>query len=199
MRSEYDPVRPDPFAGGQDSSLETVRRHFEVAAEPYLASPWSWLAWAMILPAAALLTPYFLERWSWLGVLFLWSAAVILGGVIEAYQIVKGRRQGGTTALATWVLRAQGNLSLVALLLSVVALWQGQAWILPGLWLLLLGHSLFTLGGLASSAMRSAGRLYQLGGVLALLPHGQSLACFAVATFLGNLWIGASIWRRVRQ
>ena len=195
MSSEYDPVRSDPFDAGQDRSLETVQRYFEAAAEPYLASPWSWLAWSLILPAAALLTPYFLETWKWLGVLLLWSAAVILGGAIEAFQIMKGRRKGGTTALATWVLRAQGNLSLVALLLSIVALWQGLAWTLPGLWLLLLGHSLFTLGGLASSAMRTAGRLYQLGGLLALLPHGQGLACFTAATFLGNLWIGASIWR----
>ena len=196
MPSEYDPVRPDPGAPGQDKSLETVQRHFETAAGPYLASPWSWLAWSLILPVAALLTPRFLETWSLLGVLFLWTAAVVLGGVIEAFQIMKGRRQGGTTTLATWVLRAQGNLSLVALVLSVVALWQGIAWALPGLWLLLLGHSLFTLGGLASSAMRTAGRLYQLGGLLALLPHGQGLVCFSAATFLGNLWIAVSIWRR---
>ena len=48
--------------------------------------------------------------------------------------------------------------SVVALLLSVVALWQGIAWVLPGIWLLLLGHSLSTLGGLASSAMRTVSR-----------------------------------------
>lgn len=199
MPSEYDPIRPDPGAGGQDRSLAIVQRHFETAAEPYLARPWSWLAWSVILPTAALLTPRFLAEWEWLGILFLWSGAILLGGLIEAFQIMKGRREGGTTALATWVLRAQGNLSLVALLLSIVALWQGLAWTLPGLWLLLLGHSLYTLGGLASGAMRTAGRLYQVGGLLALLPHGQGLACFAAATFLGNLWIALSIWRRERQ
>lgn len=196
MPSEYDPIRPDPGEGGQDKSLEVVRRHFETASGPYLARPWSWLAWSVILPTAALLTPRFLATWEWLGVLFLWSSAILLGGVIEAFQIMKGRREEGTTALAAWVLRAQGNLSLVALLLSVVALWQGLAWTLPGLWLLLLGHSLYTLGGLASGGMRAAGRLYQIGGLLALLPHGQGLVCFAAATFLGNLWIALSIWRR---
>ena len=195
MASEYDPIRPDPSAAGRDPSLEIVRRHFETAAGPYLARPWSWLAWALILPIAALLTPWFLDTWSWFGVLLLWTGAVLAGGLIEAFQIRKGRREEGTTTLATWVLRAQGNLSLVALLLSVVALWQGIAWVLPGLWLLMLGHSLSTLGGLASRAMRSAGRIYQLGGLLAFFPHGQELACFAAATFLGNLWIALSIWR----
>ena len=198
MSSEYDPIRPAPGTPGQDPSLDIVRQHFETAAGPYLARPWSWLVWSLILPAAALLTPVVLETWNWLGVLFFWSACVILGGAFEAFQIMKGRREGGTTTLATWVLRAQGNLSLVALLLSIVALWQGLAWTLPGLWLLLLGHSLFTLGGLASHAMRTAGRLYQVGGLLALLPHGQGLHCFAAATFLGNLWIALSIWRRER-
>jgi len=193
--SEYDPIRPVPGAAGQDESLEIVQRHFETAAGPYLAGPWSWLAWSLILPAAALSTPRFLEIWDWLGVLFLWSAAVLVGGVIEVLQIKKGRRERGTTALATWVLRAQGNLSLVALLLSIVVLWQGMAWMLPALWLLLLGHSLYTLGGLASASMRVAGRLYQFGGLLALLPHGQGLLCLAAATFLGNLWIAISIGR----
>ena len=46
MASEYDPIRPDPSAEGRDPSLEIVRRHFETAAGPYLARPWSWLAGA---------------------------------------------------------------------------------------------------------------------------------------------------------
>jgi hypothetical protein len=199
MASEYDPIRPHPGAAGLEPSLGIVQQSFETAAKPYLARPWSWLAWALILPTTALSTPRILQAWDWLGVLLLWSVAVVTGGIIEAVQISRGRREVGTSTLASWVLRAQGNLSLVALVLSVVVLWQGVAWMLPGLWLLLLGHSFHTLGGLASRAMRTAGGLYQLGGLLALLPHGQALACFAVATLLGNLWIAASIWRRNRQ
>ena len=121
----------------------------------------------------------------------------MIGGVVEAVQILRGRRQGNPrqSSLARWVLRAQGNLSLVAVLVSVALLFQGMAWLLPGIWLLLLGHSLFSLGGLAAGSLRIGGLIYQLGGVLAIWPHGREMAIFAVATLAGNLWIAVSIWR----
>lgn len=197
MASEYDPIRQsvdDPLA---EDGLEQAQELFEDASRPYLSQPWSWLAWSLVLPLTALLTPRVLAATGGLGVMFLWSVAVLLGGAIEAVQILRGRRQGdpGSSSLARWVLRAQGNLSLVAVLVSAALLFQGLAWLLPGIWLLLLGHSLFSLGGLAAKALRVGGLIYQAGGVLAIWPHGQSLAIFAVATFLGNLWIAGSIWR----
>lgn len=196
MPSEYDPLRSsidDPLA---ENDLERVEKYFQAASRPYLSQPWSWLSWAAILPSAALATPRIHRDTGAVGVLLLWSIAVIVGGLFEAFQIARARRGGTVTStLAGWVLRAQGNLSLVAVLLSIVLVWRDQTWLLPGLWLLLLGHSLFTLGGLAARALRTGGLLYQLGGVLAIWPHGQGGLIFAAATLVANLWIAASIWR----
>jgi hypothetical protein len=93
------------------------------------------------------------------------------------------------------VLRLQGNLSFVALALSALLVWQDLAWALPGLWLLLLGHSFFMLGGLAFPPFRVCGLLYQLGGIVALWPGGNPLLAFAAATAVGNLWMGIGVWR----
>jgi hypothetical protein len=93
------------------------------------------------------------------------------------------------------VLRLQGNLSFVALVLSALLVWQDLAWALPGLWLLLLGHSFYMLGGLAFEPFRVCGLLYQLGGLAALWPGGSPLVAFAVATAVGNLWMGVGVWR----
>jgi hypothetical protein len=93
------------------------------------------------------------------------------------------------------VLRVQGNLSLVALTLSALLIWQDLAWALPGLWLLLLGHSFYMLGGLAFEPFRACGLLYQLGGVAALWPNSSPLGAFAVATAAGNLWMGIGVLR----
>jgi hypothetical protein len=143
-----------------------------------------------------LATPEIHDATGGVGVLLLWSIAVIAGGVFEAVQIARARRRGEqSSSLAGWVLRAQGNLSLIAVLLSIVLIWRQQAWLLPGLWLLLLGHSLFSLGGLASKALRIGGLLYQLGGLLAIWPHGRGGVIFAAATLVANLWIAVSIWR----
>lgn len=197
MASEYDPLRKtldDPLA---EDGLELVRDHFEEASRPYLSQPWSWFAWALILPSAALATPAVLRVTGGLGVLVLWSVAVLIGGVIEAMQIVRGRRESRaeSSSLAAWVLRAQGNLSLVAVFISLALLLQDLPGLLPGVWLLLLGHSLFSFGGLAAGALRTTGLVYQAGGILAIWPHGWGLTIFAVATFVGNLWVGWSIWR----
>lgn len=197
MPSEYDPIRQtvdDPLA---EDGLERVRELFEEASRPYLSQPWSWLCWSLILPLAALATPRVLSATGGLGVLLMWSGAVLVGGTIEAIFILRARRRAGAvfSSVANWVLRAQGNLSLVAVFVSVALILQGLSWLLPGIWLLLLGHSFFGVGGLASPGLRTSGLVYQVGGVLALWPHGQSLVVFAAATFLGNLWLAWSIGR----
>ncbi|HEY0515290.1 MAG TPA: hypothetical protein VGH73_25555 [Thermoanaerobaculia bacterium] len=124
--------------------------------------------------------------------------AILLGGAVELLAI---RRSGGTLGsgtLAAWVLRLQGNLSFVAIVLSALLVWQDLAWALPGLWLLLLGHSFYMLGGIAFEPFRIAGLIYQLGGVIALWPGGSPLLAFALATAAGNLWMGIGVWRERR-
>jgi len=120
---------------------------------------------------------------------------ILLGGMVEIVGIRRhGREQTGST-LAAWVLRLQGNLSFVAIALSALLVWQDLAWVLPGLWLLLLGHSFYMLGGLAFPPFRTCGLLYQLGGLIALWPDGNPLLAFAAATAVGNLWMGIGILR----
>ncbi len=197
MPSEYDPLGRSRDSVVVDDDLESVRDRFERAGRPYLSSPWSWLAWAVILPATALVTPVVLDRYGRFGVLLLWSVAVLVGGAVEVSQIIRGRtRQGASTPLAAWVLRIQGNLSLVGLALSVLLVARGLTWALPGLWLLILGHSFYVVGGLSFSPLRTSGLLYQAGGLLALWPGGNPLAVFAATVFVGNLWTAWGIRRR---
>jgi hypothetical protein len=122
---------------------------------------------------------------------------ILLGGIVEFLGIRRpGRKVSGTSGtLAAWVLRLQGNLSLVALALSALLVWQDLAWALPGLWLLLLGHSFYMLGGLAFEPFRVCGLIYQIGGLAALWPDGYPLEVFALATAIGNLWMGLAVWR----
>ena len=47
--------------------------------------------------------------------------------------------------------------------------------------------------------MRFAGVVYQLGGAAALVPGVRPLFAFAIATALGNLWIGLGVWRAKRR
>jgi hypothetical protein len=193
--SEYDPlVDWSPVLDGDD--LEAVRDRFRVASRPYLSSPWPWVAWALALPAAALLTPAALRASGPAAVLLVWSAAILVAGAVEVAGHVRARRLGrGGTPLAGWALSVQGNLSLVALALSVLLIWQDLAWALPALWLLLLGHSLWLLGGLAFEPFRVCGLLYQAAGLLALWPALPPLAVLAAAAFAGNLWIAWALWR----
>lgn len=198
MSSEYDPLFSSrSSSGGEDEDLEAVRERFQAAGTPYLASPWTWCAWALLLPAAALATPLALAAAGFAGTLFLWSAAILVGGGIEATAM---RRAGaGGSALASWAMRVQGNLSLVALVLSVLLLWRGEAWALPGLWLLLLGHSFFQLGGLSFPALKRYGLTYQLGGLVALVAASHALTAFAVTTALANGGLALAAWRRRRE
>jgi hypothetical protein len=192
--SEYDPLlgsgRP-----GDDRDLDRVLEIFERAGRPFLRSHWSWVGWAVVLPAAALTTQAVAARWGALPVLLLWSGAVLLGGSVEAALIV--RQPEARTALAGWVLRAQGNLSLVAVAVSLLLVATDVAWALPGVWLLLVGHSLFTLGGLTFQPLRRTGLWYQIAGIAALFHQARPLWLFALATGLGNLWIAWSL-RRAR-
>jgi hypothetical protein len=179
--------------------LEPVRDLFRAASRPFLQSPVTWLTWAILLPGAALATPFAFRLRGPAGVLFAWSAVILLGGAVEVLAIRRsGRKEAGST-LAAWVLRLQGNLSFVALALSALLVWQDLAWALPGLWLLLLGHSFYMLGGLAFPPFRACGLLFQLGGLIALWPGGNPLLAFAAATALGNLWMGIGVWRENRR
>jgi hypothetical protein len=193
--TEYDALFT-PTRTGEDD-LEPVREHFHRASRPFLRNPWSWFAWSAFLPVAALVTPVAFRMGGPAAVLFLWSVVILLGGAVE---IVGIRRAGGgfgsgASTLASWVLSVQGNLSLIALALSALLVWGDMAWALPGLWLLLLGHSFYMLGGLAFPPFRTCGLIYQVGGLAALWPGGLPLLAFALATLAGNLWMGISIWR----
>src|SRR6186713_1072916 len=195
--SEYDPIFERETSPAVVADEEAALRAFRAASRPYLSSPYSWFSWAIVLPGAALATPKVAALHRELGVAVLWVAAILLGGAVEGLFLWRHRHRS-RTRLASWAMRLQGNLSLVAVALSAVLLWADEPQLLPGLWLLLLGHSLFGLGGLAFAPMRFAGIVYQLGGVAALVPGVSSLTAFAIATAIGNLWIGLGVLRSDR-
>jgi hypothetical protein len=202
-RSAYDPVfgadeGPEEIAEAGEAAR--AKAAFERASRAYLASPLPWLIWAAILPAAALATPWAARTAREPGILLLWSIAILAGGAVEGVALVAARRRrsrGGP--LGAWAMRVQGNLSLAAIALSGALVWAEAGELLPGLWLLLLGHSFFSLGGLALPGLRSAGIVYQVGGVAALLPGVPALVVFAAATAAGNLWVARGIARRRAQ
>lgn len=199
MASEYDPLFGSGSEEGEPAdaeALETVRRHFARASRPFLSSPVVWLAWALVLPAAALATAPLGGRFGPAGILLLWSAAILVGGTVEMLAIRRRRGTGRRAPLATWALRVQGNLSFVGLVLSAALLWAGMGRALPGLWLLLLGHSFYTLGGLSFRPMRTAGWIFQVGGLLALWPGAPALELFAAGAAAGCLWLAWGIRRR---
>ncbi len=197
MPSEYDPLfaRARGNVGDGTDDLEPVRERFLAAAKPFLRAYWTWGAWALILPAAAYLTPAAFALRGPSGVLFLWSIAILAGGAVEFVAIRKARQTAPSSDLARWALRAQGNLSLVAVLLSGLLFWLDAAWALPGLWLLLLGHSFYILGGISFAPFRRYGLIYQIGGFAALWPGGAPLLVLALTLFLGNLWMAWAVWR----
>lgn len=185
--SEYDPLGA---AVEETGDLLQVRELFAESARPFVTSPWSWVAWAVVLPVASLLTRPVAGAWGLSGVLLLWSGAILAAGLVEALAIRRGRGRHGRSSLASWVLRVQGNLSLVALLLSVAAVVAGQAILLPSLWLLLLGHSFYVVGGLAYPPFRPYGLAFQAAGALAFWPRlVDPLLVLAVVTFSANLWM----------
>jgi len=195
--SEYDPLIPR----GEDSlsdDLERVQSCFAEARRPYLNSAIPWLVWAIVLPGAAVGTRAVAERFAAPGVLMLWSLAVLIGGIVEGSLIMR-RRRAGTTPLAAWVLRLQGNQSLIGLALSAFLIWQDLAQAIPALWLLLVGHSFFLVGGLAFPPMRQAGLIYEIGGLVALWSGPASLTVFALATALGNLRVAVALMREASQ
>lgn len=194
--SLYDPLVPEPTAhDAQD--LERVRAEFERAGRPFLGSAATWLAWAVLLPTAALITRQ-MPAGAFVPVLLIWSGAILAGGATEAIAIYRRSQRHAPTPLGSWVLRSQGNLSLVALALSALLIWLEATWAIPGAWLLVLGHSLYGLGGLAFTPFKLAGITYQLGGLAALWPYAPALEIFAATTAAANLWLAWSIYRRHR-
>jgi hypothetical protein len=200
--SAYDPIfarRHDPQT---EAEAERVYEAFDHASRAYLSSAVPWLAWAVLLPAAALATPAVQTRLGEAGVLGLWSVVILAGGAVEGVVLLRARRRRRAGPLGAWAMRVQGNLSLVAVALSALLVWLGQAVYLPGLWLLLLGHSFFALGGLAFPPLRSAGVVFQLGGAAALvttvleLRALPPLALFAAATGAGCLRVAWGLWCR---
>ncbi len=201
MPSAYDPL----FGGGDgeaDDALDRVRESFEAAGRPFLSSPWSWLAWAAALPAAALSTPRVMATAGPAGALLLWSVTILFAGAIEVASLrLRRRSEPGSqraASLSGWSLWVQGNLSLVALVLSaaLVVRAPGLGELLPGLWLLLVGHSFYVLGGLAYRPLKTCGLAYQLGGAAALWPGIDGLLVFAGVTGAANLALAWAVWRR---
>jgi hypothetical protein len=195
--SEYEPLFSRGDEGPDD--LTPVRERFAAASRPFLSSPFTWFAWAVLLPLVSLATPALLRRFGPSGTLIVWSLAILAGGAVELVNIRRSPRRSERGTLASWVLSVQGNLSLVALSLSLLLVWLDLARVLPALWLLLLGHSFYMLGGLAFSPMKVCGLIYQAGGAAALWPELDPFVVFAVASGLGNLWMGVGVWRATRQ
>jgi hypothetical protein len=206
-RSEYDPLFGDPApadAAADADDFARVRERFEAASRAFLRSPWPWVAWSVLLPAAALLTPTFARAGGPAAVLLAWSGAILLGGAVEGGVILRnGRGTRVRSQLADWALGVQGNLSLTALIFSVLLLWLDRPGALPGVWLLLLGHSFYVLGGLSFRPMRTAGLLFQMGGAAALWPVFRPgydpLLVFALATAAGCLWLAWGVARARAQ
>ncbi len=190
MGSEYEPLFAPKKPAIDD--LEAVRAIFASAAAPFTRSPWSWAAWALLLPSAAVATPTVLARYGPVHVVITWCLMIIVGGIVETWVLRWGAAAERTT-VAGWVLRSQANLSFIAVAISAVLIWYRQSALLPGVWLLVLGHSFLVLGGLAFKPFRRAGWIYQLAGLGALWPSQDGLLWFAAATALGNLWIALSV------
>lgn len=194
MASEYEPLFGRRDGESTDADLEGVQAAFEHAAGPYLASPLPWIVWGIALPAAAMATRPVLATGGPRGVLLLWSLSILAAGAVEAAAYSRRRRRGESSTLARWALRTQANLSLAGVLLSVALLAAGQGRLLATVWLLLLGHSLYGLGGLASPPLKRCGLIYQLGGLVSLWAVSSADLVFALSTGLGNLSVAISLW-----
>lgn len=194
--SEYDPIVPRRELSAERSDLEQVRALFEGSAERFLRSPWSWIVWAVIVGVTALVTRAIQDLVGPWVIVVVWSTAILVGGVAEAVLYAKSGQELRPSELGRWVLRSQGNLSMVGIAVSVFLIWRGEAGALPGVWLLVLGHSFYSHAGLGFAAFRQAGAAYQLGGVIALTPWVDPLLALAASVAAGNLWLAAAIWRR---
>lgn len=199
MASEYDPLRArEPLSSG-GSDLDRVRTLFARASSGYLRSPWPWLCWALVLPVAALETRAVAQAGGPIAVLLLWSLVILVAGAVEGISMWRSRKTAVASDITRWVFKAQGNLSLIAIVLTAALAWQQAYDLLPGIWLLLIGHSFFSVGSLAAKALRRGGLLYQLGGAVSLLPGLDSLVAFAATTAVANGVIAVSLWLSLRR
>ncbi len=199
-RDAYDLAFGAEESVGVDTEGLAALRAFERASRGYLTSPLPWIGWGLVLPLAALGTLPAFRLGGTIWVLGLWTGAVLLGGAVEGAVLLRARRaRGPSTVLGSWAMSVQGNLSLVALALSLALWFVEQVKLLPALWLLILGHSFFALGALSLRELRRAGLVYQIGGLLALLPGVPALETFAVVTLVGNFWVAFGVWRRDRE
>lgn len=196
-RSAYDPLFGRSAA--QDDDLDSVRDLFESASRPFLSSPWSWFSWALLLPGAALWTRARLGSEGPFEVLLTWCLVVLAGGLVEGALLVARGTKVRPSSLAAWVLRAQGNLSLIAGALSLGLVARGSADLLPGLWLLLLGYSFYTVGGLSFPPFRRTGLIFEAAGALALWPGGDPLLLFALGSGLGCLQLAWGVRMSARR
>ena len=156
--------------------------------------------WGIALPGAALATRRVMAAGGARGVLLLWSLTILAAGAIEAAVYARRRRRlADRSTLARWALRTQGNMSAAAAVLSIALLATGEGRLLPTVWLLLLGHSLYSMGGLASPPLRRCGLIYQLGGLASLPLIASSDLVFAATTFVGNLSVAVSIFLASRD
>lgn len=199
MSTEYDPLRArEPLSSGA-SDLDRVEAIFARAATGYLRSPWPWLCWALVLPLAALETTAAAAAGGPLAVLLLWSVAILLAGAVEGVTLWRSRGSVVSSDVTRWVFRGQANLSVIAIALTAGLAWQEAYELIPAVWLLLIGHSLFAVGGLAASALRRGGLLYQLGGAVSLVAQLDSLVIFATTTAVANCVIAGSLWLEARS
>jgi hypothetical protein len=189
--SEYDPL----FSSSEEASddLQQVRELFDAASRRYLRTPFSWAIWAVVLPLTSLLTRPVLSAFGPQGGLLLWSFAILLGGVGELPAFRRGAAGGPASSLASWAFRTQTNLSIAAMALSVALAWSGALGLLASLWLLLLGHSFYALGGLGFRPFRNYGLLHQAGGLAALWPGWDALVILALTTALANAWMALQV------
>ena len=197
--SEYDAIPPRTPLSTEPSDLDRVQTRFEEASVGYLRSPWSWWSWSLLLPIAALVGRAVYPVAGARAVLFIWSFFILCGGLVEGAILLTGSSPEARTPLAGWVLRTQGNLSLVAVALSALLIWQDLAAFVPALWLLLVGHSFYVIGKLSFPPLSTAGLIFQGGGAAALVPVIDSLAAFALSAFAGCFWVGLGVFRRSRS
>ncbi len=177
---EYEPIfftRKSKDSKEIRDDLSIVQHLFKNAAQPFLSTPWGWLGWSIILPSSLLLTPVVNLKSGLRGIILLWSFSVLLGGIIEITAI-RNSRYKNISNLSGWAYSIQGNLSLVGLALTSLLIFSSPR-IIPSLWLLIIGHSFYSLGSLADNILKYVGIYYQVMGIFTIFTHPLYISAFA--------------------